>query len=216
MGDSGAEPGPRLARLGILISGGGTTLKNLIACRAQGHLPAEIAVVISSSAKAGGLEFARQAGIRHHCVSWREGVEVASRSLFRMLTAAQVDWVIAAGFLKRLVIPAGFENRVINIHPSLIPAFCGAGFYGRRVHQAVLDFGCKVSGCTVHFVDNEFDHGPIIAQTPVPVLATDSADELAQRVFAEECRLYPQVISALVQGKIQVDGRQVTWRTSPD
>ena len=96
------------------------------------------------------------------------------------------------GFLKHVLIPADFENRVVNIHPALIPAFCGQGFYGHRVHEAVLDAGAKMSGCTVHFVDNVYDHGPIILQRTVPVLDDDTPDTLAARVFAAECEAYPE------------------------
>ena len=102
-----------------------------------------------------------------------------------------------------------WAGRVLNIHPSLIPAFAGRGFYGQRVHQAVLDYGCKLTGCTAHFVDNEFDHGPIIAQLPVAVSPGDTSESLAHRVFAAECRLYPAVINALAAGSISVRGRKV-------
>jgi phosphoribosylglycinamide formyltransferase-1 len=96
---------------------------------------------------------------------------------------------------------------VMNIHPALIPAFCGRGFYGARVHQAVLDYGAKVSGCTVHFADNQYDHGPIILQRTVPVLDADTADSLAHRVFEEECEAYPQAIQWFAEGRIRVEGR---------
>jgi phosphoribosylglycinamide formyltransferase-1 len=119
--------------------------------------------------------------------------------------------VVMAGFLKHVPIPADFENRVINIHPSLIPAFCGHGMYGLKVHQAALDYGAKVSGCTVHFVDNQYDHGPIIGQWPVPVADDDTAETLQARVFAAECAAYPAVLAALAQGQISVRERKVRW-----
>ena len=100
---------------------------------------------------------------------------------------------------------------MINIHPSLIPAFCGKGNYGRRVHQAVVDYGCKVSGCTVHFVDDHYDHGPIIGQSTVEVNSGDTAESLAAKVFEAECELYPQVINAIATGKVNVSGRRVEW-----
>jgi phosphoribosylglycinamide formyltransferase-1 len=144
-------------------------------------------------------------------VDHRRITELAfSESIFRAIEAANVQWVAMGGFLRRLTIPASWTNRVINIHPSLVPAFCGRGLYGHRVHQAVLDYGCKISGCTVHFVDNEFDHGPIIAQRTVAVEPDDTADRLASRVFAEECRIYPAVINALAAGAILVRGRVVS------
>jgi phosphoribosylglycinamide formyltransferase-1 len=114
------------------------------------------------------------------------------------------------GYLEHLLIPQDFRNRVVNIHPALIPAFCGKGFYGRAVHQAALAYGVKVSGCTVHFVDNEYDHGPIIAQKACPVFDIDTAESLQRRVAELECQLYPQVISAIARGQVSVDGRHVT------
>jgi phosphoribosylglycinamide formyltransferase-1 len=113
------------------------------------------------------------------------------------------------GFLKHVLIPADFENRVVNIHPGLIPAFCGHGFYGRRVHQAVLDYGAKVSGCTIHFVDDEYDHGPIILQRSVPVEHGDTAEGLARRIFRVECEAYPEALRLIAEGRVQVTGRRV-------
>ena len=107
-----------------------------------------------------------------------------------------------------------FENRIVNIHPSLIPSFCGKGNYGSRVHQAVLDYGCKITGCTVHFVDEEYDHGPIIAQRSVPVVDGDDAKTLAARVFAAECELYPAVIDQIASGKVSVADRTVSVATA--
>ena len=114
-----------------------------------------------------------------------------------------------AGFLKLAPVPDDFAGRVLNIHPALIPAFCGHGMYGHRVHQAVLDAGAKVTGVTVHFVDNEYDHGPIIWQQPVPVFDDDTADTLAARVFETEKEAYPHVLRLLAAGRVQLDGRRV-------
>ena len=114
------------------------------------------------------------------------------------------------GFLNHILIPTDFENRVLNTHPSLIPSFCGKGFYGSHVHQAVLDYGSKVSGCTIHFVDNQYDHGPIISQRAVKVDDSDTAETLARRVFSAECELYPAVLKLLAEDRIQVDGRSVS------
>lgn len=113
------------------------------------------------------------------------------------------------GFLKHVLIPADFENRVINIHPALIPAFCGRGMYGRYVHQAVLDYGAKISGCTVHFVDDQYDHGPIILQRTVPVLDDDTAEALAHRVFDAECEALPEALALIAAGRVHVEGRHV-------
>ena len=113
------------------------------------------------------------------------------------------------GFLRKVLIPDDFQNRVINIHPSLIPAFCGKGMYGSKVHSGVIEYGCKLSGCTVHFVDDDYDHGPIIAQASVPVLPDDSAKDLAARVFQKECELLPQIINQLASGNVKMAGRVV-------
>ncbi|MEZ6095814.1 MAG: phosphoribosylglycinamide formyltransferase [Pirellulaceae bacterium] len=203
---------PNKPKIAVLISGGGTTLKNLISWSDAGKLMPAIACVISSSPKAGGLSFAADAGIGSHVVDWKQAQsEIAfSEQVFDLIRQHHVDWVIMGGFLRKLLIPADFENRVVNIHPSLIPAFCGQGYYGQRVHQAVIDFGCKLSGCTVHFVDNEFDHGPIIAQVAVSVFRDDRAEDLAARVFEAECELYPETINRLCRGTVQINGRAVS------
>ena len=117
--------------------------------------------------------------------------------------------MVMAGFLKRLTIAEDFANRVTNIHPGLIPAFCGHGFYGHRVHQAVIDYGAKLSGCTIHFADNQYDHGPVILQRAVPVLDDDTADTLAARVFEAECEAYPEAIQLIAEGRVRVEGRKV-------
>lgn len=201
-------------RIVVLISGGGTTLCNLLEKKAQGALDVEIIHVISSRADARGLEFARTHQIPTSVIEsvQMNGLESFSQKIFEVCRSAHSNLVVMGGFLKRVLIPADFVNRVINIHPSLIPSFCGQGMYGLRVHQAVLDFGCKITGCTVHFVDNEYDHGPIIAQQAVPVLAADTAEILARRVFEAECQLYPQVINALAKGDVAVQDCRVQVR----
>lgn len=204
-------------QIAVLISGGGTTLRNLIQRWDENQLNAQISLVLSNNPQAGGLDFARQANLQFAVVDHRsfDTIDAFSDAIFHQVQLAQADLVVMGGFLRRLKIPQEFENKVINIHPSLIPSFCGKGHYGQRVHQAVLDYGCKVSGCTVHFVDDQYDHGPIIAQRTVEVQVDDGPQELAERVFAAECDLYPQVINALAANQIQVDGRKVVW-TSQD
>jgi phosphoribosylglycinamide formyltransferase-1 len=120
-----------------------------------------------------------------------------------------------AGFLKLAPVPDDFVGRVVNIHPALLPAFGGPGMYGDRVHQAVLDAGVKVTGCTVHFVDNEYDAGPIIWQQPVPVFDDDTADTLAKRVFEVEKEAYPHVLKLLAAGRVKLEGRRVTVAKPP-
>lgn len=199
-------------KLAVLISGGGRTLKNLLELAEEGNLPIDVRLVVSSSAKAGGLQFAVDANIDTAIFDRKQFATDADygTAIFDACRAADVDYVVMAGFLKLAPVPEDFMGRVINIHPSLIPAFCGHGMYGQRVHQAVLDYGAKVTGCTVHFVDNEYDRGPIIWQQPVPVFDDDTAESLAARVFNVEKEAYPHVLKLLAAGKIRVEGRRVS------
>ncbi len=208
-----SEPAERSPmRIAVLISGGGTTLKNLLEKIDQGTLDVEISVVISSSSTAGGLNYAREAGIPTAVVKRSDfgDVERFSTAIFAPCRAASVDYVVMGGFLKLVAIPADFENRVVNIHPSLIPRHCGAGFYGRRVHASVLEAGEGTSGCTIHFVDNQYDHGPIILQRTVSVADDDTPESLAARVFETECEAYPEALRLLQAGRVRVDGQKVT------
>ena len=193
-----------LLPIAVLISGGGTTLRNLIARQQDGSLPVEIRLVISSNPAARGLEFAEQAGIRTLVVEQKSqpSAEAFSEAIFEPCRAAGVRLVVMGGFLKHAIIPPDFENRVINIHPSLIPAFCGHGMYGQRVHEAVLASGAERTGCTVHFVDNVYDNGPIILQRTVPVLVGDTPESLAARVFEAECEALPEAIRQFAANKL--------------
>jgi formyltetrahydrofolate-dependent phosphoribosylglycinamide formyltransferase len=198
--------------IAVLISGSGRSLKNLIQRIEQGTLNATIRVVISSNLQAGGLEFARAAGIPTHIVE-RSKVRhdgEFSHEIFAPIVAAGVELVVMAGFIKLLPIPSEFENRVINIHPALMPNFCGKGFYGQHVHEAVIKAKSKTSGCTVHFVDNQYDHGPILLQRTVEVSSTDTPSTLADRVFAAELEALPAAIELIAAGRVKVAGRQVT------
>lgn len=206
-------------RIAVLISGGGTTLKNLIEYQNRSELDASIKLVVSSSAKAGGLRFAQDAGIPAVVIP-KEGEspeESASFSaaIFQSMDDHNIDLVVMGGFLKHLLIPDNYLNKTINIHPSLIPAFSGKGFYGDRVHRSVIEYGCKISGCTVHFVDNQFDHGPIIAQIPVPVETSDSASILQKRIFEAECKILPWVINQFANDSVQVNDRSITVMNHP-
>jgi formyltetrahydrofolate-dependent phosphoribosylglycinamide formyltransferase len=198
-------------RLAVLVSGGGTTLQNLLDRCRDGRLHARVVQVISSHAGVFALERARQAGIPSAVVSRKEAGSAAefSRRIFDLCRGARADLVCMAGFLQLLPIPDDFLGRVMNIHPALIPAFCGKGFYGPRVHEAVLAAGVKMTGCTVHFADNQYDHGPIILQRPVPVLDEDTPDTLAARVFKEECEAYPEAIRLFAEGRLRIEGRRV-------
>lgn len=198
-------------RLGVLISGGGTTLANFLAQIAAGTLNAEIVLTVASRAGCGGIDKAKAAGIPCDVIERRDHASLAefSDAVFARCRERQVDLVTLAGFLSRLEIPDDFVHRVMNIHPALIPAFCGRGMYGHHVHEAVLSRGCKVSGCTVHFADNQYDHGPIILQRCIPVLDDDTPDRLAARVFEAECAAYPDAIRRYAAGQLRICGRRV-------
>jgi formyltetrahydrofolate-dependent phosphoribosylglycinamide formyltransferase len=198
-------------RLAVLASAGGTTLQNFLDRIADRRLAAEVALVVSNHADAYALERGRRAGSATAVVERKEAgsrAEFSSR-IFAHCRSARADLVCLAGFLQLIVVPDDFLGRVMNIHPALIPAFCGKGYYGRHVHEAVLAYGAKVSGCTVHFADNEYDHGPIILQRTVAVLDDDTPDTLAQRVFAQECEAYPEAIRLFAEGKLRIEGRRV-------
>jgi formyltetrahydrofolate-dependent phosphoribosylglycinamide formyltransferase len=206
----------RPIRLGVLISGGGTTLVNLAQRIRDGRLGAEVALVIASR-DCQGVERARELGLRCEVVprrGFRTSAEFSER-LFGLLREADVHLVTLAGFLSRIDIPPDFAQRVMNIHPALVPAFCGHGMHGHHVHEAVLARGCKVSGCTVHFCDNEYDHGPIILQRCVPVQNDDTPDTLAARVFAMECEAYPEAIALFAAGRLRISGHHVVILPPP-
>jgi phosphoribosylglycinamide formyltransferase 1 len=205
-------PDQRPLPVAVFISGGGTTLRNLLEKIAEGRVDAQVRLVVSSTAKARGLQYAAEASIPALVVRHRDyaTAEAYRDAVFQPCRDAGVRLVVMGGFLKHVLIPPDFENRVMNIHPGLIPAFCGQGYYGHHVHEAVLEYGAKVSGCTVHFADNHYDHGPIILQRTVPVLDDDTPDTLAARVFQQECEVYPEAIQYFAEGRLQVNGRRVT------
>ena len=192
---------PRRLRLAVLLSGSGRTLENLLEQIDAGRLPAEVAVVVASRPDVRGVKIAERAGVPVRVLPpGGQGVEAWSDTVFAACRQARVDLVVMAGFLHLVRIPSDFAGRVINIHPSLLPAFGGQGFHGMNVHRAVLERGCTVSGCTVHLVDDEYDHGRVLLQEPVPVLADDSPESLAARVFAAECQTLPEAIRRIAAG----------------
>lgn len=173
----------------------------------SGELCAEITAVISSRADVPGVTRARDAGLTTSVIQRRAMSEKAFQTAVTV-AVGDVDLVCMAGFLSLWRIPNRMTGRVINIHPALLPEFGGLGMYGRRVHEAVLAAGKTQSGCTVHFCDNDYDHGPIILQRKVPVHPNDTPDELAARVFAEECIAYPEAIRLFIEDRIRIqDGR---------
>lgn len=203
----------RPARLGVLISGGGTTLLNFLDCIERGTLTANVSVVISSQPDCRGVVRARDAGLDCRCIERKEftTLESFSGAVFDVLRNAEVDLVTMAGYLSLLAIPDDFRHRVLNIHPSLIPAFCGKGMYGHHVHEAAVARGVKVSGCTVHFADNEYDHGPIILQRSVKIPDDSSVDEVASLVFEQEKIAYPEAIQRVLSGQLLVSRHRTVY-----
>jgi formyltetrahydrofolate-dependent phosphoribosylglycinamide formyltransferase len=198
-------------RLGVLLSGGGRTLENILDHIRAGRLRAEAAVVIASRPGIRGIDVGREAGIPTHVVRPKDHADVQAFSdrLIALLDDARAGLILQAGWLSYWRLPPRYMGRVMNIHPALLPAFGGKGMYGHHVHEAVLAAGCKVSGCTVHFVNNEYDAGPIILQRTCPAYAEDAPDDLAARVFAQECVAYPEAIRLFAQGRLRTQGRIV-------
>jgi len=207
---------PAPIRLAVCVSGGGTTLQNLIDRIASGELAASVVQVIASKPAIGAIPKAEAAGIPVAVVT-RKGRTLAdfSAAVFDPIRRAGADLVVLAGFLALVEIPEDYAGRVLNIHPALIPAFCGQGFHGAAVHRAAIEAGVKVSGCTVHFADQTYDTGPIILQRTVPVLDDDTPDALAARVFAAECAALPEAIALFAAGRLKVEGRRVRVLNSP-
>ena len=200
---------PKL-KLAALISGGGRTVLNLYECIRNGTLDAEISVVVSSRGDAKGVERARAAGLNTIVVERRMLDDDAFQ---KELSHAVGDpgLVCMAGFLSLWRIPESLAGKVINIHPALLPDFGGKGMYGRHVHEAVIKAGRVVSGCTVHYCDNEYDHGPIILQREVAVRPSDTVDSLSARVFDEECIAYPEAIRLIADGRVRYESGRVVF-----
>ena len=203
-------------RLAVLLSGSGTTLENLCEHVAQRGLPAKVDLVVSSRADAYGLVRARNRGIEAALVASKDyrrpgpgGTPVPdwaalSAALNALILPRQPDLVCFAGFMCKYILPAELLGRTMNIHPALLPAFGGHGMYGHHVHEAVVRAGVKVSGCTVHFVTNEYDAGPIIVQRTCPVGDGDTPDAVQKRVFREECAAYPEAIRLFAAGRLRI------------
>lgn len=205
-----------MLRVAVCVSGGGTNLQAIIDAIAAGKIEnAQIVRVISNNKKAYALIRAKEAGIEGVCVSPRDYAdrELFNRALLDSLTQAQPDLIVLAGFM--VAVPAcvidAFRGRIINIHPALIPSFCGKGYYGLHVHEKVLQRGAKVTGATVHFVDEDLDHGPILLQKAVDVKEGDTPEVLQRRVMEEaEWILLPRAISLIAQGRVSIDESGIT------
>ena len=202
--------GPRL-NLAVLVSGSGTTLQNLIDEIAAGRLDASIVLVIGSRPGLVGIDRAAAANLPHVVVDRREFPDSAafSKRVFSLCDGVRAELLCLAGWLCLLDVPERYLGRAMNIHPALLPSFGGKGMYGAKVHRAVLEHGCKVSGCTVHFVDNTYDTGPIILQRTCVVEEDDTPESLAHRVFEEEKVAYPDAIRLYQQGRLRIEGRCV-------
>ncbi|TWT97480.1 phosphoribosylglycinamide formyltransferase [Neorhodopirellula pilleata] len=187
---------PSRLPIAVFLSGSGRTLANLIQHRDEHGLPIDIRLVIGSRSGLRGIEIAEQHHIPTMEIRQNEfpEPEAYSSAMFEPVRESGAEYVVMAGFLKHVLIPADFENRVINIHPSLLPKFGGAGMYGHHVHEAVIAAGESTSGCTVHFVDNVYDNGPVLHQRSCPVMPDDTPDTLAARVFEQECLAMPEAI----------------------
>jgi folate-dependent phosphoribosylglycinamide formyltransferase PurN len=190
-----------------MLSGGGRTMVNVQRHIEAGTLPARIVRVLASGPCA-GCDRARELGVEPIIV----GGTIPRERLGALLAEVQAEYVVLAGYLKRIEVPTGFANRIVNIHPALLPAFGGKGMFGQHVHEAVLAHGCKVSGCTVHLCDDQYDTGPILVQRTCPVFETDTPEMLAARVFEQECIAYPEALAALVENRVQITGRRAAVR----
>lgn len=205
----------REKRIAVLVSGGGTNLQALLDAQARGEVHGgRIAAVISSNPEAYALTRAEQAGIPGYVMARKnyKSNQEMTLALVDSLRALDIDLVVLAGFMTVLTreMPEAFPNAIINVHPALIPSFCGEGFYGLHVHEAALRYGVKLSGATVHFVNEDCDGGPIILQTAVEVLPEDTPERLQKRIMEQaEWVLLPRAVSLFCEGRLRVEGRTV-------
>lgn len=204
------NPSMAIARLGILISGTGSNMKSIVAACESGEVPAEVAIVVSNRPDAPGINWAAEHGLETAILSHGgyASREDHDRSIVEKLRSESVDWVCLAGYMRLLspVFVGAYPNRILNIHPALLPSF--PGLHGQR--QA-WEYGVKVSGCTVHFVDLELDHGPIVVQRAVPVWDDDDEERLAARILVEEHIAYPEALNALLTLSWKIEGRRVVF-----
>ena len=204
---------PQPARLAVFASGGGSNLGAILEAIDRGEIDATVALVVADRLGIGALDRAAEREIETAVLSPADfdSAEDFGAALLGRLREANVSAIALAGYLKR--IPEGvveaFRHRILNVHPSLLPAFGGAGMYGTRVHRAVMEHGCRVTGATVHLVDTDYDTGPIVLQEAVPILATDTVEDVAARVLWVEHWIFPQAVGLLVSGELSVDGRRV-------
>lgn len=196
-------------KLAILMSGSGRTLENIQQAINSGQLDAKIVMTISSHPQTYGIERAKKLGLECLTIPRKhyQNSQAFSEAVWPRIRESGADMVCLAGFLCLLSIPPDMTNRVINIHPGLLPAFGGYGMFGKHVHEAVIAAGCKISGCTVHMADHSYDTGPIIIQRSCAVEEGDTPDDLAARVFEQECLAFPEALRLFQQGKVTFQGR---------
>ena len=210
---------PKL-RLGVLVSGGGSNLQSIIDNCESGYLPADVVIVISSKEGAYALERAKKHNIPSTVIIPKnyKNREEYEDEMIKIINSYNVDLVILAGYIKVLSpkLVRAFQGRIMNIHPALIPSFCGEGYYGKKVHKAVLDYGAKITGVTVHFVDEGADTGPIILQRAVNVKEDDTPETLAARVLEQEHKIYPDAIKLFAEGRLEINGRRVKITSKED
>ena len=201
-------------RIAIFASGNGSNAESVMRASREGRLEADVELVLSNNPKAGVLEKAQAYEVKHSVIESSDFNSDAEyvKTVSELLDAEKINFIALAGFLKMIQpeLIERYNNRITNIHPALLPSFGGRGFYGKRVHEAVLAAGCKVSGVTVHLVDKEYDRGPIVAQACVPVLDDDTPDTLAERVLIEEHKIYPDALQLFAENRVVVNGRKVT------
>ena len=194
----------KITNIGMLVSGTGRTLENMAEACKKGDVPARIVGVVSSKPGVFALKRAERLGIPYKVVSPKEfpDPKVLGEKTFSFLEECGAEWVLFGGYIHYIIVPEKYQNKVLNIHPALIPCFCGKGMYGDKVHKAVLERGVRITGVTVHFVDDKYDHGPIVLQEPVPVEYNDTVETLSERVFETEKRIYPKALKLLLEGKL--------------
>lgn len=201
----------RIDRLVVMVSGGGTNLQAVLDACADGRIPARVVGVISSKPGVYALERAQRAGVPSVVISPKDFADQAvhDEAVIKAIEGFGGQAVVLAGYMSILGPTLVHRYPIVNIHPALIPSFCGKGYYGRRVHEAVLEYGAKVSGATVHFVDEGTDTGPIIMQKCVPVMDDDTPETLAARVLKVEHEILPASVALLCEGRLCVEGRRV-------
>ena len=204
-------------RIAALISGGGTTVMNLADKIDEGTLDAEIVQVISSRPNVKGLERAEARNIPTTVLERKKynSPEDFSAAVWPLVRQSRAELICLAGWMNLLVIPDDFANKILNIHPGLLPSFGGKGMFGHHVHESVINHGCKISGCTVHIVDEELDHGPILVQRCVPVVHDDSAESLSARILEQEHLAYPEALRLMCTGRVVLEGRRATILPEP-